>query len=131
MERGGEIDMILILILTAIILIIAISKWTRNLGDEVATPENDSHAYRDASAAYLLAQQNFLQADPQYIDVAIGDLFSTEIRVNNELWKIRHEAIGSNPDTWKWISLACDGDLQHHNRTMATLEIAVAGYERW
>lgn len=34
MERGGEIDMILILILTAIILIIVISKWTRDLGDE-------------------------------------------------------------------------------------------------
>lgn len=130
MERGGEIDMILILSFVVLILMIVFFKWARNLGDE-GTPEYDSYEYRNASAAYLLAQQNFDEADSQYIDVAIGDLFSTEIRVNNELWKIRHEAIGSNPDTWKWISLACDGDLQHHNRTMATLEIAVAGYDRW
>lgn len=126
--------MILILILTAIILIIAISKWTRNLGDEVATPENDSHAYRDAGAAYLRAQQNFLQAEPQYIDVAISDLHCAEIQVNNELWKIRHEAIGSNSDTMLWITLACDGDLQHHqptiNRMTAKLETAVYIYDR-
>lgn len=45
MERDGEINMILILILAAIILIILISKWARNLGDEVF-PKNDSQIGR-------------------------------------------------------------------------------------
>lgn len=58
--------MILILGLTAIISIIVISKWTRGLGDE-GFPEYDSYEYRNASAAYLQAQQNFEQADSQYI----------------------------------------------------------------
>lgn len=124
--------MILILGLTAVILIIVISKWTRDLGDE-GFPEYDSYEYRNASAAYLQAQHNFEQADSPFIDVAICDLCSAEMRVNSELWKIRNRDIG--PDTWKWITLACDGDLQHRmpaiNRKTATLEIAVAGYERW
>lgn len=124
--------MTLAIILTVIVVVVLIPKWARGLGNEVF-PEDSSYEYKNASAAYKQAEQNFEQADPEFIDVAICDLCSAELRVGSELWKIRNKNIRS--DTWKWITLACDGDLQHHtaaiNRMTATLEIAVAGYDRW
>lgn len=54
--------------------------------------ENYDHGdYNTARLAYLQSQQNFDQAEPKYIDIAISDLGISENRVNNELRKIRLE----------------------------------------
>lgn len=80
--------MILIILCLSLGLILALIWGFRNLEDE-GVPEYDFYEYRNTSAAYLQAQQNFEQADSQYIDIAINDLCSTENQVNNELRKVR------------------------------------------
>lgn len=80
--------MILIILCLSLGLILALIWGFRNLEDK-GVPEYDFYEYRNTRAAYLQAQQNFEQADSQYIDIAINDLCSTENQVNNELRKVR------------------------------------------
>lgn len=122
--------MILIILLLIVLVILTVIVYADEDLDDY-----DPYEYHRARTAYLQAQDNFDQADPEHIDMAIYDMSKTEIGFRNELRKFRIEGIiRSSQDTLTWIALACDGDLQHHlpalNRMTGTLETAIWGYER-
>ena len=48
-----------------------------------------SNDYQAALQAWRVAQQQFEQADPEYIDIAIHQLRAAELRLEVELMKVK------------------------------------------
>ena len=48
-----------------------------------------SNDYQAALQAWQVAQQQFEQADPEYIDIAIHQLRAAELRLEVELMKVK------------------------------------------
>lgn len=88
--------LIILLLIAFVILTVLYIRIEMSLADE-DLDDYDPHEYHRARTAYLQAQGNFDQADPEHVDMAIYDMSKSEIGFRNELRKIRIE--GENNDT--------------------------------